>query len=244
MVCSVYPLSQKPSVTEISPEEAHLKFPNLSVEAYAIDPKKSNEGRNFVLIGTSLDVVMAKREAERENSLIKKDLELDEKDLRYSYRGLSGSGKVNVLLNGKTIFIASYGYNAPIDSVGGLWALDGKWILELIHTKKHTENNITHTDTLGDILNNGQSLNKAFGYDENFDFQILAGKVFYYYKVEGHIGINYDGQHIQTGFSQIPHYVCCSAAPSNPFHFQDMVSFLANRGEEKSYLEIGVYPYN
>ncbi|HSN94349.1 MAG TPA: hypothetical protein VLR89_04730, partial [Anaerolineaceae bacterium] len=152
-----------------------------------------------------------------------------------------GRGEVKVQLDGKTIFKASYGDDSPIDPVGGLLALDGKWILELIHIKTRTENNTVYTETHGDVIIDGISMNEHFGYDESFDFQVMAGKAFYFYNKEGRIGFNYDGQHIQTGFSKIPHYACCSGAASNPFHFQNMVSFFAANGEENLYVEIGVY---
>jgi hypothetical protein len=65
---------------------------------------------------------------------------------------------------------------------------------------------------------------------------------FYFYKKDGKIGFFFDGQHIQTDFTAIPHYACCSGAANNPFHYQNMISFFAGKGEENLYVEIGVYP--
>ncbi len=245
IACTVNPVSPTPVFTEISLDEALLKYPSLIVEAYPYDASKPHEGRYFTPIGLSLEDVMAKRAAERENPLKKKDYELDGKELHYYYSyGGPGSGKVHVQLDGRTIFSVSYGDDSPIDPVGGLWALDGKWILELIHIKTRTENNTVYTDTRGDIIIDGKSMNDRFGYDESFGFQILAAKAFYFYEKDGQTGFVYDGQHVQTGFSEVPHYGCCSAAAWNPFHFQNMVSFFAEKGAEKLYVEVGVYPKN
>jgi hypothetical protein len=242
--CSANPTALSPVFNEISLEEALNKFPDLKVEIYPYNGYKAHEGRNFTPISLSLEDVMAKRAAERENPLLQKDYELDGKELRYSYGGLPGSGKVNVQLDGKTIFKVLYGDDSPVDPVGGLWALDGKWILELKHIKTRTENNTVYTDIRGDLIIDGISMNERFGYDESFDFQVIAGKAFYFYQKDGGIGFYYDGQHVQTGFSEIPHYACCSRTANNPFHFQNMVSFFAGNGEEKLYVEIGIYPDN
>ncbi len=247
IACTVNPVSPTPVFTEISLDEALTQFPSLKVEVYPYDASKLNEGRHFTPIGLSLEEVMAKRAAERENPLKNKDHELDGKELRYSYGGLPGFGKVKIQLDGKTIFTASYGDDSPVDPVGGLWVLDGKWILELIRINTRTENNTVYTDTRGDIIIDGKSMNDRFGYDESFGFQILAAKAFYFYEKDGQTGFVYDGQHVQTGFSEVPHYGCCSAAAWNPFHFQNMVSFFAEKGEkgtEKLYVEVGVYSKN
>ena len=239
--CTANPVDLSTAFTEIGLDEALIKFPNLKVEVYPYDATKPNEGRNFTPISLSLEDVMAKRAAERENPLVQKDYELDGKELRYSYGGLPGSGKVNVQLDGKTIFNVLYGDDSPIDPVGGLWVLDEKWILELKHIKTRTENNTVYTDIRGDLIIDGISMNERFGYDESFDFQVMAGKAFYFYQKDGRIGFYYDGQHVQTGFSEIPHYGCCSGAGLNPFHFQNMVSFFASGNEGNYYVEIGEY---
>lgn len=240
--CTVNPVGLDPAFTEISLEEAQQKIPGLKVEAYPYDTSKPHEGRNFTPLGMSLEQVMAKRAAEREKPLPRKDYALGDKVLGYSYGGLPGRGEVMVQLDGKTIFKIAYGDDSPINPVGGLWALDDEWILELIHIKNRNENNTIYTETRGDIIIDRQSMNKTFGYDESFGFQLMAGKAFYFYEKDGRIGFTYDGQHIQTGFTAVPHYACCSGAGFNPFHFENMVSFFATSEEGHYYTEIGVYP--
>lgn len=239
--CTANPVDLSTAFTEIGLDEALIKIPNLKVEVYPYDASKPHEGRNFTPIGMSLEDVMAKRATERENPIARKDYALEGKALSYSYGGLPGSGKVNVQLDGKTIFKAPFGDDSPVDPVGGLWVLDGKWILELIHIKTRNENNTIFTETRGDITVDGKSTNNDFSFDESFDFQLLAEKAFYFYKKDGQIGFYYDGQHVQTGFSEIPHYACCDGAAQNPFHFQNMVSFFASGNEGNYYVEIGVY---
>ncbi len=242
LACTVNPIAQNQPFTEIGLEEALIQYPQLMVEAYPYDPSKSHEGRNFTPLGMSLQEVMAKRAAEREKPFPRKDYVLGDKVLGYSYGGFPGRGEVLVQLDGKTIFKAAYGDDAPINPVGGLWALDDKWILELIHIKTRNEDNTIYTETRGDIIIDRQSMNKTFGYDESFGFQIMAGKPFYFYKKDGRVGINFGGQHFKTNFNEVPHYACCSGAAANPFHYQNMVSFFATSDEGHYYTEIGVYP--
>jgi hypothetical protein len=240
--CSANPTALSPVFNEISLEEALNKFPDLKVEIYPYNGYKAHEGRNFFPLDMSLEDVMAKRAAERETPLRSKDDTLDDKALSYSVGNLQGRGEVIVKLGGKTIFSAPYGDDAPVNPVGGHWVLEGKWILELIQINTRTVDNTVYTETRGDIIIDGKSMNERFGYDESFAFQPLAENFFYFYKKDGKIGFFFDGQHIQTDFTAIPHYACCSGAANNPFHYQNMISFFSGKGEENLYVEIGVYP--
>jgi hypothetical protein len=176
--CSANPTALSPVFNEISLEEALNKFPDLKVEIYPYNGYKGHEGRKFFPLAMSLEDVMAKRAAERETPLRSKDNALDGKALNYSIGGLPGRGEVKVKLGGKTIFSAPYGDDSPQNPVGGHWVLEGKWILELIQINTRTVDNTVYTETRGDIIIDGKSMNERFGYDESFAFQPLAENFF------------------------------------------------------------------
>jgi hypothetical protein len=71
-------------------------------------------------------------------------------------------------------------------------------------------------DVWGEVIQDGISLNKQHGYQEAFGFQLMKGKSFYFFKKRGRLGISYNGVEIPLGYTQVPHYWCCSAAALNP----------------------------
>jgi hypothetical protein len=96
-------------------------------------------------------------------------------------------------------------------------------------------------DVWGEVIQDGISLNKQHGYQEAFGFQLMKGKSFYFFKKRGRLGISYNGVEIPLGYTQVPHYWCCSAAALNPRSAKNMVAFFAQRGGVWYYIEIGVF---
>ncbi len=76
----------------------------------------------------------------------------------------------------------------------------------------------------------GELLNEKYGYDAAFEFQILAGKPFFFFESEGKFGISYDWQEYELPVESIIHYTCCSGAANNPLHFENLVAFVTSRG--------------
>jgi hypothetical protein len=149
---------------------------------------------------------------------------------------------VQVSRAGQTIYSIPAGDGSPINTLQGLWAYSNHWALEIAHvTEKFSLNNQISLDSVGQIIQDGQLLNERIGYDEAFGFQLMNGKPFYFFKRDGQIGISYDNQEIQLGYTQIPHYQCCSGAELNPKRTQNMVSFFAQRDDKWFYVEIGVF---
>jgi formylglycine-generating enzyme required for sulfatase activity len=114
----------------------------------------------------------------------------------------------------------------------GGWGYDGHWAIEL---------GLPEGDSLfptkGQIIQDGQDLNAACGYDESYNFALLGGRPFYFYRKEGGSGIFYDGQELPLPYDEIPHYLCCSAGAMNPETFPNMVRFFGRRGEQWYYVE-------
>jgi len=157
------------------------------------------------------------------------------------------NGKVGAKLsrNGKLILNISLGDISPVDPIRGLWSHKNHWVLEVAHCRNRRVEEgrytVVYTDCDGEIIQDGKSLSKQHDYQETFGFQLMSGKPFYFLKKGGQIGISYDGQEVLLGYSEIPHYECCSYATLNPKVSQNMVSFFAGRGSNWYYVEIGVF---
>ena len=150
-----------------------------------------------------------------------------------------------LLRDGKLILNISLGDRSPVDPIRGLWSYKNHWVLEVAHcrNRKVEEGRYTmvYTDCDGEIIQDGKSLSKQHDYQATFGFQLMGGKPFYFFKKSGEIGISYDGQEVLLGYSEIPHYKCCSPAKLNPKVSQNMVSFFARRGSNWYYVEIGLF---
>jgi hypothetical protein len=140
---------------------------------------------------------------------------------------------VEVLLAGTPIFTADAGLPSPVLPLQGLWTYDGHWALEILFADEST--------WAGQVFIDGELVNQEKGYDEAFGFQLLAGKPFYFYSREGHVGYAFDGQETDLDYDQIPHYFCCGEAALNPVQSQDMVAFFAQRGDDWFYVELGAF---
>jgi hypothetical protein len=103
------------------------------------------------------------------------------------------------------------------------------------------EENMMYSDAIGQVVQNGVSLNETLASDEAFGYQLMNGKPFYFFERDGEIGFSFDGEETVLGFDSIPHYACCSAAELNPRHALNMVAFFAERDGRWYYVEIGVY---
>jgi hypothetical protein len=136
------------------------------------------------------------------------------------------------LLSGdQLIFSAPAGLPSPANPLQGLWTYDGHWALEVLLA--------TPDVWRGNIYLDGQLLNDLYGYEEAFGSQLLAGKFFYFYLKDGGIGAAYDEGQVDLGYSQVPHYRCCSESIINPQQAEDMVAFFAEREGAWYYVELG-----
>ncbi len=149
---------------------------------------------------------------------------------------------VQVSRAGQTIYSIPAGDGSPINTLQGLWAYSNHWALEIADvTEKFSLNNQISLNSVGLIVLDGELLNERYHYDEAFGFQLMNGKPFYFFKRDGIINISYDNQVIALGYTQIPHYQCCSGAELNPKRAQNMVAFFAQRDDKWFYVEIGVF---
>ena len=155
----------------------------------------------------------------------------------------TAANDILVYKNDSLLLTIPVGQASPVNPVWGFWAVDGSWYLETAtSTVTLTDNgNVINTQTLGDIYQDGESLNAREGYEESFGFQTISSRPFYFYQRDGSLGYFYDGQEYSLGYDEIPHYQCCSGAAYNPIMAKNMVAFYANKGEQLYYVEIGAF---
>lgn len=114
---------------------------------------------------------------------------------------------------------------SPAIPVKGLVGWDGHWALELE----------------GEVIVDGESLNKQLGHDRIFAFHILHGQPFFLFADQGTVGVSYAGQVLPQQYNQVVHYQCCEASAFNVEATRDMVWFHGLRDGTWYYVEMGVY---
>lgn len=152
------------------------------------------------------------------------------------------SVEIKVARNGQIMDTIQGGDVTPIDTLRGLWVFDDKhWVLEIAHvTSIIAPDNGRSLDAVGQIFQDGVFVNERNNYQAAFGFQTMNGRPFYFFKRDGRMGIVYDGQEMLLGYTEIPHYGCCSAAEKNPKNYVNGVTFLAQRDGTWYYVGIGV----
>jgi hypothetical protein len=148
---------------------------------------------------------------------------------------------MTVTRNGSPIYKIPVGNSSPIGSVRGLWVYGSHWALETAFVTNRQEGNEIDSQTVGQVSVDGKRLKTQSGYQETFGFQTLRNKPFYFFKRNGRIGISYDGEEVQAGYDEVPHYYCCSAATLNPRVYQNMAAFFARKGSTWYYIEAGIF---
>jgi hypothetical protein len=142
---------------------------------------------------------------------------------------------VQIVQEGNVIFEIPIGELGPLPPVWGFWSHDGHWFLEIAKYIPGSE----YPYTKGDVIQDGVSMAERLGYDEIFAFQLLDGKPFFFFSMDGHIGVSYDFQELPIRYDKVSHHGCCSAGAFNPWQAEQMVSFFGMRENVWNYVEIG-----
>lgn len=179
------------------------------------------------------------------------ELEIDGDRISYRVEEVSSEEEtvslmeITIFRNDEPIQTIPAGQAAPINVVWGFMAYEDTWYLEINRYEKPEEgldgDATREMQIHGDIIRDGVSLNEREGYQESFGFNVLAGKVFYFYRRDGGYGYFYDGVEHPLDFAYIAHHQCCSGAQTNPRFFEDEVVVIAGI-EDQRYLvmfEIG-----
>jgi len=110
--------------------------------------------------------------------------------------------------------------------VQGLTDWDGKWVLETFEEEVFVE---------------GESLNDLLGYSDIFEFHLIAGKPFFFFRQDGKVRISYDGQVLPVEYDKVHHYGCCDSSAYNPRVGERIISFYALRGDQWYFVDMGNY---
>lgn len=136
---------------------------------------------------------------------------------------------VRVVEDGQGVFdvkTLTYGSSGLLQA----WSSGDNWILEV------------KTDAGIDIIEDGQSLKRANGYDKVFAFQFLGGKPFYFFKRNRTWGINYNSHEIQLDYDDIPYTNVSDGMDPSILQYQNMVLFHATKGSQNFSVVISVHP--
>ncbi|RJQ41586.1 MAG: hypothetical protein C4545_06595 [Anaerolineaceae bacterium] len=130
--------------------------------------------------------------------------------------------------SGQTIYETSLPSNPVMNPIQTFQAWNGHWILE----------------KEGELIIDGESLNKELGFQEIFNWQIIQGEPLFFFQEEkdGPYSMMYAGQQLDHKYDSIVHYQCCEPAAFNPAGNTYMVWFYASRDGKWYYVEAGVYP--
>jgi len=131
------------------------------------------------------------------------------------------------LYNGDTaVYTHTFGEISVAPIARRLSAWEGQWVLEVLP---------------GQVIVAGESLNARLGYDEIFEWRLLAGRPFFFFSSADGVGLSYDGQVLPYRYDKVPHYLCCEPALANPGHNETMVWFYGLRDGVWYYVEMGIY---
>jgi len=234
--------------------------PGVTIEEYQLKDAPSLDPLTFIPVNGTQEEILSKHQQERGNSFPDNSFFQDglpgfsvtvgdEKILALltftnytTDEGVFQKGTVQVTGNGKELYSIQAGDASPLKNLQGLWGYSNHWVLEIAYVDLTIppQNEIS-LDVQGQLYQDGELLNDRNDYKEAFNFQMMNGKPFYFFDRDGKIGISYNGQEVILGYSQIPHYQCCSAAQLNPRKAKDMVAFFGQREGKWYYVEIGVF---
>jgi|AMZC01.1.fsa_nt_AMZC01000742.1_16 hypothetical protein len=132
----------------------------------------------------------------------------------------------HVTRNGQIIYTVTPTGPFVEPPVKALWAWEWHWVLEVA----------------GDVLIDGQSLRQQLGYEEIFEWRLIDGLPFFFFKRDGRYGLHYGGQIVEPyRYDDIVHYLCCEPGMFNAAGNDTMVWFYALRDGVWHYVEAGVY---
>jgi len=124
-----------------------------------------------------------------------------------------------------------------LGTIRSFWKLDDSWVLEVAREWDDGSDPETALP-VGEIYLDGDLINERYDYDTAFEFQVLNGKPFFFFKQDGILGFSYDWQEYILPFNSIHHYRCCSAGVNTPRHFENLVNFVAFQDDEVQYYEL------
>jgi hypothetical protein len=142
--------------------------------------------------------------------------------------------QVDVYLDNKAVYHKQFNAVSVYGFYDGPWTYGEHWALVLLDS---TPDGQQGWNPYTRLIQDGQDVSEANGYQQAFNFAMLDGKPFYFYQKADKIGISFDGKEIAPGYDEIPHYQCCSGSLLNPATSMKMAWFFARRGNDWYYVE-------
>jgi len=222
--------------------------PDLVLEQHLLTGSPQSEPMQFTPMEGSMEDILQTHAGERDNYLIDQISfvegkiaiagTLDGKPLMAEqfYENSGKDGFVTVTLDGNEIYRIDTGPGSPVNSLAGLWVVDGSWWLETVLVNLESE-----PFTTGQISRDGAFLNTSMNYQEAFGLQTIGGNPFHFFVRDSKIGYWYGDKETMLGYDEIPHYLCCSDSVLNPRASENMVSFFARTGDDWYYVELGLF---
>lgn len=79
------------------------------------------------------------------------------------------------------------------------------------------------------VIQDGEILNAKFGFEEVFNWYLMEGKPFYFFRKGPQVGISYDGRFLPVYYHEIIHGYCCGLALNNPRTHENTIRFFGKR---------------
>ncbi len=250
------------AASQVEPAPTPTLLPSgLTIEEYALEAEPQTDPRDFTPRDTTQAEVLSKHRGERGmyfpdwayingDRIARGDDRLKAREVDTGTQRLENGQPVyepvaiavDVLRQDKVIYSIPLSPTGATPSIWGLWAYGDHWAWEVAHvTLLRIPPDTLDGVEAGEVIQDGVALNQQKGYEESFGFQLLNGKPFYFFKRQGRLGISYEGQEIDLGYTHIPHHGCCSAGELNPQVSGKMMAFFARRSDVWYYVEIGVF---
>lgn len=124
--------------------------------------------------------------------------------------------------------------------VFGIYTDGSSWYLEVDRGEAfYREDGTLELPILGDIYQDGVSLNEREGYDESFGFGIVNDHPFYFFVRNGDYFYHYNGNDYAMTYTQITHHMCCSGSLAEPRRLENGVVIFATQGDQRYLVLIG-----
>ena len=240
-------LTTEPTVTDAS-AQLTTPIPNdigLTIEENEVIGEPSLEPLIFTPVHSSQQEILERHASEKGSPYsFGMEIVIDSEGHQYKAvedTGANGGMVINILQDEEIIFQVDAGDVSPISPLWGLWVEDSHWVLEISHVTNTTEGNAVYSNAIGQVYRDGVSLNEGYGYEEIFGYQLLDGKPFFFYLLDGRIHLSYDGETLPIWYDEVHHYQCCSGGMLNPRMGINWVGFWGIREGVTYYTEIGKY---
>ena len=79
------------------------------------------------------------------------------------------------------------------------------------------------------VIQDGEILNKIFGFQEIFSWSLVQDKPTYFFRKGSRVGLAHDGQILPLQYQDVAHGLCCGPAQNNPYMGNDSIHFFGKR---------------